>query len=270
MAARSEDRSVKAIARIKSEIPYAQITFLNLDLSDLKKANKAAMTFLKLENRLDILINNAGVMAVPFEITVDGFESQFAINHLGHFAFTLPLLPLLEKSAPSRIVIVSSLAHIHAPLAGIPFEILNEEHALNNWTRYGASKLANILFARSLAEMMKDKQVWVNSVHPGTVNTGLKQGAQNAALKDRTWISYLISNVVNFVMEYVSLSPAAGALTQLYVATSEDIEEKNYRGEFFIPFGQRSWTTWQTSDSNLREKLWEYSEKALLNASIKN
>ncbi|KAJ3122127.1 hypothetical protein HK098_003106 [Nowakowskiella sp. JEL0407] len=263
LAARTPARAEAAIAKIKESIPAANIEFLELNLADLKQVKKAAENFLANGDRLDILINNAGIMACPFELTVDGHESQFATNHLGHFLFTTFLLPVLEKSAPSRIVNVSSHGHTFCPPGGIIFDSINDEKAMDNWQRYGQSKLANILFTKSLVEKLAGKKIYVNALHPGVVNTELIRGPIAEIDKNPTLIMKFFKSLT-FIYRFIFLSPENGALTQLYCATSEEIVTKNYNGEYFVPYGKLAKPDLEIAESKeLRDKLWEYSEKVV-------
>ncbi|KAJ3122125.1 hypothetical protein HK098_003104 [Nowakowskiella sp. JEL0407] len=263
MAARTQSRAQKAISRIKEELPHAKVEYLELNLADLKQVKRAARNFLVSENRLDILVNNAGIMACPFELTVDGYESQFATNHLGHFMFTMTLLPVLEKSAPSRIVNVSSNATRFGPPGGVLLESINDENAMSTWQRYGQSKLANVLFTKSLAEKLAGKQVFVNAIHPGRVNTELVRGPEANAAKNPSIFMNFLMLIKPLFQSMLTVTPEEGALTQLYAATSPEIVEKNYRGEYFIPYGKLGKPNVEyTNDKELRDRLWEFSEKA--------
>ena len=164
MASRSEEKALIAIAQIKKETGK-DVEFLRVDLQDLNQTRKAAEGFVKKNVPLDILINNAGIMACPFAKTVDGWETQFATNHLGHFQFTSALMPSINKAKSPRIVNVSSHAHLRSPECGIDFENINNETKYNTMIRYGQSKLANLLFSLSLSK--KYPKLVVNSVHPG-------------------------------------------------------------------------------------------------------
>ncbi|KAJ3122128.1 hypothetical protein HK098_003107 [Nowakowskiella sp. JEL0407] len=261
LAARTPERAHEAISKIKESIPNANIEFLELNLADLKQVKAAAEKYIASGEKIDILVNNAGIMACPFELTKDGYESQFATNHLGHFLFTTTLLPVIEKSAPSRIVNLSSMGHQFCPRGGILFDSINDEKAMGTWQRYGQSKLANILFTKSLAEKLADKQVHVNAVHPGGVNTELARGVEASMDQNPSFFNSIIRFVKPLIMSTL-LTPLQGALTQLYCATSEEIVTKNYRGQYFVPFAKLSKPTVPEAESKeLRDKLWEFSEK---------
>ncbi|CAG8764898.1 20364_t:CDS:2, partial [Dentiscutata erythropus] len=135
-------------------------------LQSLNSVKHAAEIFLARKLPLHILVNNAGIMATPFATTIDGIQDQFGTNHIGHFVFTLLLLPTIKASAPSRIVSVSGRAHERAPPAGIEFEKLNDPEAHTPFQRYGQSKLANILFTLELNKRLSGTNIYCNCLHP--------------------------------------------------------------------------------------------------------
>jgi len=203
---------------------------------------------------LHLLINNAGVMACPYRLSEDNIELQFATNHLGHFLLTTRLLEVIEKSAPSRIVNLSSLAHSFAPKTGVRFDQINDEQVYDPWTNYGQSKLCNILFSNELNRRLgDDKQVYVNSVHPGYVNTELQRNMKEI-------YGSVIGAIGSAVSGVVAKSPANGSLTTLYVATSPDIEANNIRGQYFVPTAKQSQASGKARNAELAKKLWEFSE----------
>ncbi|KAI8588094.1 short chain dehydrogenase [Geranomyces variabilis] len=257
MAARSESKATKAIAEIKAKVPTADLIWLKMDLMDLASVKAAAEEFTQRETRLDILINNAGVMAGPHEISKDGFETQFQTNHVGHYLFTRLLLPIIKSTAALpltsvRIVNVSSLAH-YFTRGTMTFETLEDvnQDFGSAWLRYGQSKLANLLFTKALQQRLDEKNIYVNAVHPGLINSGL-------------WSSgNLISRVSSAFGSLTMISPYKGSLTQLYCATSPEIEEKQYRGQFFKAICQHATPTAQAQDQKLADNLWNLSEKVL-------
>nr|KAJ3414602.1 hypothetical protein HK105_001728 [Polyrhizophydium stewartii] len=248
MAARSEAKARDAIDRLKGATG-CDAEFLRLDLQDLNQVKAAADEFLAKQLPLHILVNNA-----------DGIESQMGTNHLGHFLFTTTLLPALERAAPSRVVILSSILHEWAPEGGIQFERINDPDAHSAWTRYGQSKLADILFARALDRRVGGRGVFVNAVHPGVVRTGLKQGPQE--LYGFRGILKPLGDLLALSEYMWSIGPAAGALTQIFVATAPAIDADNIRGQYFEPYctlGTHSATEYARDDA-LAERLWEWSE----------
>jgi len=267
MASRTESRALAAIEEMKTRdeaIKKADnVKFLKLDLADLKSCREAANAILEKEDRLDILINNAGIMATPYEITADGFELQFQSNHLGHFAFTIPLLPLLIKTSKDpntsvRIVQVSSHAHFFATKSqDIKFDTIESVNRdFGPWKRYGQSKLANILFAKELSERLKDERIFSNATHPGSVNTELNRGIMAS-------YPYLPLKPLVWAFGWLIKTPYQGATTPLYAATATEIEEKNWRGEYFVPMAQLSKPNELAQDAQLAKDLWAFSERVL-------
>ena len=171
MACRSVERGEKAAEEVRRASGSSKVVFQQLDLASLTSVRRFCERVLKEEPRIDILINNAGIMACPYWKTEDGFEMQFGVNHLGHFLLTNLLLDRLKEAPAARIVNVSSIAH--AMTKGINFDDINSEKSYSAWTAYGQSKLANILFTRSLARRLEGTTVTTTSLHPGTIRTEL-------------------------------------------------------------------------------------------------
>lgn len=175
--ARSQEKFDAALKAIRENVPGASVEFLQMDLTSLASVDAAAKKVLADNDRLDVLINNAGIMAVPYAVTKEGYEVQFGTNHIGHALFTRQLTPLLVKTAALpdsdvRIVNVSSAGHGLAPSKGVIFDkIKSDMKDTHNFTLYGQSKLANILYAKELAK--RYPQITSTSVHPGRVSTGL-------------------------------------------------------------------------------------------------
>ncbi|KAF9977058.1 hypothetical protein BGZ73_007172 [Actinomortierella ambigua] len=254
LACRSRERALAAIERARHEIQAInpsldpKLEFLELDLNDINKCYRAAKEFLATGHPLHILVCNSGVFEFEFSLTADGIEKHFGVNHIGHFVFTMTLLDRIKESSPNRIVIVSSSAHEHSVPAGIDFETLNEEGTSDGWSRYGRSKLANILFGQELARRLADEKVYVNIVHPGTVKT-------EAALR--------MPGLQGLMVKTFFMTPERGALTQLYAATSPEIEEKDIRGKYFVPVANQAQPSPIANDMALQTRLWDYSEKLM-------
>ncbi|KAG0040579.1 hypothetical protein BGZ83_002482, partial [Gryganskiella cystojenkinii] len=265
MACRSEARAKEAVDKVRQEIKqdYPQyrgevkLDFLELDLSDLTKVYQSAQTFLKEGLPLHILINNSGVAFSPIKQSADDLEYMFAINHLGHFVFTLAFLERIKESQPSRIVNVSSWALDDTNYPdGIDFSVLANPSAITaipDIVHYGRSKLANVLFTKALARRLINERVYVNTLHPGHVITNMAQTGRGSFSGD----------VFAWVTERFAMSPKEGALTQLYCGTSPEIENKDLRGKFFIPYGVESKCNPLAEREDLQEKLWEVSEKLM-------
>lgn len=215
LGCRDESRAVSAINAIKALTPEADLSWISLDLASLDSVAKAGQRVLE-EPRLDLLINNAGVMVPPKTTTTDGFELQFGVNHLGHFALTAHLLPMLIRNDDSRIVTVSSLAHKGGV---IDYADLQAEVSYSRMKRYQMSKYANLLFTLGLQRRL----VAANSpsialaCHPGGSNTEL--GRHLGPLK------YLF-----LPLEFLMNSSAEGALPTLRAATDPDARGADYYG----------------------------------------
>jgi len=170
---RSKDKAQQARSKILAEHPGADIAVVELDLGSLDSVKKAART-VATEPRLDVLINNAGIMIPPYELTRDGFESQFGVNHLGPFALTCLLLDTLRSTPDSRVVSTASIAHKRGK---IHFDDINAEQGYNTMARYAQSKLANLYFAYELQRRLAASGATIISVaaHPGIATTELSR-----------------------------------------------------------------------------------------------
>ncbi|KAF9930588.1 hypothetical protein FBU30_000291 [Linnemannia zychae] len=261
LACRSQKRALQAIksARAEIRVKYPLMTepkmeFMELDLTSMSATQEAAKKFLERGLDLHILVCNAGIKVVPgFSLSSDGVESHFAINHMGHFIFTTTLLDRIKASQPSRIVILSSLAHdLFPPRCGINFDTLNDPSATNYVSRYGRAKLANVLFTKALARRMANERVYVNAVHPGIIPDTLVP-------EDDSWKEWFEC----LVKKPFAMTPEAGALSQIYAATSPEIEEKDMRGRYFIPVANEIESSAMSKDEALQEKLWSFSENLM-------
>ena len=171
LACRSLERGETAAVEVRKRSGNDNVVFVQLDLASLDSVRRFAAKILEEEPRIDILINNAGIMALPERtLSQDGFEMQFAVNHLGHFLLTNLLLDRIKEAPSARIINVSSKGHIRGNL---DFDNLNSEKSYVPWVTYGTSKLANILFTRSLAKRLEGTGVTANSLHPGAIMTEL-------------------------------------------------------------------------------------------------
>ncbi|RXM33641.1 Arginase, non-hepatic 2 [Acipenser ruthenus] len=215
IACRDLSKGEAAASQIRAETGSERVLVRRLDLADTRSIKQFAEDFLKEENRLHILINNAGVMMCPYSHTVDGFEMQFGVNHLGHFLLTHLLLDLLKQSAPARIINVSSLAH---NFGRIKFDDLQSERSYEGGLAYCQSKLANVLFTRELAKRLAGTRVTVNSLHPGSVKSEL---ARHSSLIALSW------RIFSFFIK----TPWEGAQTNIYCAVAEELE--NVSGKHF-------------------------------------
>ncbi|KAG9324135.1 hypothetical protein KVV02_003381 [Mortierella alpina] len=234
-----------------------RLEFLELDLGEMRKCRSAATEFLERGLPLHILVNNGGVLHRDFELSEDGYEHHFAINHLGHFVFTTALLERIRESAPARIVVLSSMAHEMPPSnRPIDYKTLRATTPqANNYSRYGQSRLANVLFTKALARRLRNERVWVNVVHPGIVDTQVKRGileSDDRHFKNfsRTWLMMAAYPV------------RRAALTQLYLAVSPEVEQKDIRGRYYIPIANELRPHPISESVDAQEELWAYSEKA--------
>ena len=223
MACRSVQRGNQAKEEILQALPHAQLEVTELDLADLESVRRSAETLRSDLDRLDLLINNAGVMAIPRQVTVQNFERQFGVNHLGHFALTGALLPPLLNTPGSRIVNVSSMAHRSGR---IDFSDLHGTRKYSRFAAYSQSKLANLLFTIELHRRLQRKGAGTISVaaHPGWAATNL----QYAGPRDKgSAIEMLIMRTLNGLL---AQSAEQGALPQLYAATAPDVSGGDYVG----------------------------------------
>ncbi len=248
VTARNADKGRAAVADIAQRLGgHAQVQLVVFDLADLSSVRRGADEILEQASRLDVLVNNAGVVLSERHETVDGFEATFATNHLGPFLLTNLLLDRLRQSAPSRIVNVSSTAH-NTARNGIPFDDLQSTKRYRGMRVYGESKLANILFTLELARRLAGTGVTANALHPGTVRTGY--GADGDA---RGFLAFGIKIAKPFF-----LSPAKGARTSIYLASSPEVERVT--GEYFDkckPARPRRWA----QDAVAAQRLWQVSEE---------
>jgi len=201
------------------------VHIMRLDLADLLSVRKFAETFLASHDTLHCLVNNAGIMNVPRSKTVDGFDMQLGVNHLGHFLLTELLLPVLKQSAPSRVVTLSSIAHNdeqgHTGHIHIDFEDLHfERRPYNGWAAYAQSKLANLLHSRELARRLEGSGVTAYSVHPGGVFSNLLNHTLTSAWKRKAAMPFLRAQGY--------LQPWEGVQTSLKVILGDDLVNGGY------------------------------------------
>jgi NAD(P)-dependent dehydrogenase (short-subunit alcohol dehydrogenase family) len=256
MAVRDTGRGEKAGSMIMNDFPSARLEVLRLDLGDLSSVSAFADDVLARFERLDLLVNNAGLMAIPYRKTVDGFEMQFGVNHLGHFALTARLWPLIVTSPGSRVISVSSIAH---HIGRIRFQDLNWENGYRRWAAYGMSKLANLLFIKELAGRVNGEKVLVAAAHPGYADTALQsRGALMEGARLRAWSFNMANKLVGQTAEM-------GALPVLYAATAPDVAQGSYFGPagWFRMWGYPSADRPNSGkmDDLTARRLWEVSEE---------
>ena len=255
LACRSESRGREAESAIRADVPGAEVEFRPLDLADLTSVRDFAASYPY--DRLDLLINNAGVMALPHSVTADGFETQFGINHLGHFALTGLLLPKLLGTPGARVVSLSSFMHA---MANIDIGDLNSERRYSPWTAYSRSKTANLLFVHELARRLSaaGSEVVAAAAHPGYANTNLQAaGARMAGQKTKERFMQTGNRIF-------AQSAASGALPTLYAATAPDVRPDSFTGPRILGWRGApapSWRlSWSTNDV-AGERLWVASEQ---------
>ncbi len=262
---RTEDAEAR-IAEIEAELPDARLEARALDLGSLASVRTFASGVLADHDRLDGLVNNAGVMNTPQGTTADGFETQLGINHLGHFLLTELLLDLLKRSAPSRVVILSSCFHDKAMgrLGDMHFEDLHyADRKYDGWEAYAQSKLANLLHARGLAERLEGTGVTAVSVHPGWVRTNLARNSM--PLWVQNWIARPVLSLMGMI------EPWEGAQTTLHCLLADDVPQ--HAGGYFSQTGEyrdkaANKGGWPLSSPNpkahedaLVQQLWRVSEE---------
>jgi len=230
--------------------PSTKVSFLECDFTDLSSVQSAARKFASQESRLDVLMCNAGIMAVAPALTKQGYEIQFGVNHVAHALLIKLLFPTLEKTAGSRIVNLTSLGYMLSPESGIAFDQIKTTQDVGpggEWMRYGQSKLANIVYAAALADRYPD--ITSVAVHPGAVDTDLV-GNLNPEQK---------ALVYDFNPQL--LTREEGAHSQLWAATVE--KAKLSSGTFYVPVGQEGPRDEKSQDKALQKRLWEWSQEEL-------
>ncbi len=247
MACRNLDKAKPKADEIRAAHPGCHVEVMQLDLSDLDSVRQFAETFRAKHSRIDLLINNAGIMVPPYGKTAQGFETQFGVNHLGHFALTGLLLDLIVDTPGSRIVTVSSIAHY---MGKIDFSDLNSENGYKAQAAYGQSKLANLLFSYELQRRLTaaGKNTLAVAAHPGWTETNLQEHAKG----------------VKFLNRFFAQEPLMGALPTLYAATESDVDGAEYYGPSgFLEMNgppKRVKSNKRSHDENVAERLWNISE----------
>ncbi len=249
LAARNMEKTEKAVQKIKKEFPFADVRPMQLDLADLGSVAAFSENFKASFSRLDILINNAGIMAPPQGKTINGFELQMGTNHLGHFALTGRLMDMIRSTKKSRIINVSSIAH---KMGKINFDDLHwEKRAYKKWDAYGDSKLANLYFTFALQKRLEKEKspVIAAAAHPGWTHTDLQRH------------SFFASTMNHFFAQTIPM----GALPTLYAATQTDVRSGDFIGAsgFMEMRGYpgKATSTKRAKDPGPAETLWNLSEE---------
>ncbi len=256
MACRNLQKAENAKNQILSMHPDANLVVMKLDLGDLASIKEFSEQFKSAYDRLDVLYNNAGLMAIPFQKTKDGFEMTIGVNHFGHFALTGLLIDHLLKTSKSRVVTVSSNFHKRGK---INFEDINyEKRKYRKWEAYAQSKLANLMFTLELQDLLKGKETISVAAHPGYARTHLQEkGAELANNRIRK----LFGKIGNVFAQ----SAYMGALPQIYAGVGEDVTG----GDYFGPSGFMEMRGYPKKvkphptalNKEERKRLWKLSEE---------
>ena len=244
LACRNVPKAQEVADEILKKTGNSKVLVKELDLASLKSVRNFARDINETEERLDILINNAGIMRCPYWKTEDGFEMQLGVNHLAHYLLTNLLLDLLQRSQPSRIINVSSLSHTRGK---IRFDDLQSEKEYNPGQAYAQSKLANVLFTRELSKKLEDTDVIVASLHPGVVKTELGRHLSIAK-------SFLASMLFAPLVWLIFKTSWQGAQTSIHCAVSNDVESGLYYSDC-----KAKEVAEQGKDDAVAKKLWEVS-----------
>ncbi|GAC1535668.1 MAG: SDR family oxidoreductase [Herpetosiphon sp.] len=243
---RDSNRCAAAVAQIKAQTGNNAVTAMVADLSSQQSILTLADDFKRLHNRLDVLVNNAGLLFMKRQQSVDGIEMTFALNHLGYFLLTNLLLDTLKASGPARIVSVSSSAHAQ-PGAKINFDDVEGKQSFSGLRAYGQSKLANVMFTYDLARRLQGTGVTANCLHPGIVATNF--GVNNGGL---------YRTVLRPLFNLISTSTEKGAETSIYLASSPAVA--GVTGKYFAK--QKPVASSKASyDQAAWQRLWAISEQ---------
>jgi NAD(P)-dependent dehydrogenase (short-subunit alcohol dehydrogenase family) len=247
LVGRHRERGLAALAAVRAA--GGRDAALHLaDLSSLREVRRLAREILTGNGAVHVLVNNAAVITRRRETTVDGFERQFAVNHLAPFLLTRLLLDRLKASAPSRVVNVSSSAHFRG---WIDFDDLQSERRYGHTRTYAMTKLANVLFTYELARRLGGTLVSANALHPGVVATAL--------LADFV----RLPRALRFVTRLVGLAPEEGARTVVHLAASRELD--GVSGKYFVKERERR-SSASSRDAALAARLWDESERLLRDA----
>lgn len=256
MACRNRDKAESALERIKTSGGTGPLSIMELDLGSLASVGAFADAFASEHPRCDVLVNNAGIMALPYGMTEDGFERQLGVNHFGPFALTGLMLGSLRRGSDARVVTVSSLFHKGGK---IHFDDLRYERRYSKWDAYAQSKLANLLFAFELQRRIDQAGFPAISAaaHPGYASTNLQSGAADAAA--------LLGGALRLFSAAVAQAADMGALPSLYAAAGRGVRG----GDFLGPDGlgqmrghpTRVSASRRARDEDLARRLWEVSEE---------
>lgn len=241
VAGRNPEKTERVVNELREQSRNENVNKAIADLSSMEDVRELAAQFRERYDRLDVLVNNAGMIYPDRRTTEDGYEMTFALNHLSNFLLTNLLLDMLQASAPSRMIVVSSGAH---EMTGMNFDDIQMENGYNGWTAYGQSKLANVMFAYALARRLEGTGVTANAMHPGLVSTGF--GREMGVL----------FKLLAPLLKIFAKSPEKGADTLVYLASSPKVE--GVTGKYFQDREPKR-TSAASYDEDAQERLWEIS-----------
>ena len=240
---RNSEKSIATVDYIKEKTGNSSVEFILADLSVQSDVRHLSEVFLSKHQRLDVLVNNAGVSMQKRQVTADGLEATFAVNHLSHFLLTNLLLDTVKRSHPVRIINVSSAMHT---IAKMDFDNLQGEKKFGGMTAYAQSKLANILFTYELSRRLTGSDVTVNAMHPGLVKTNFSANTKGVA-----------GLIWRFITLF-AISPEKGAQTVVYLATSPEVQQVT--GKYFVKKKEVKSST-VSYDQSVAKQLWQVSAK---------
>ncbi|MCJ8728538.1 hypothetical protein PDJAM_G00005540 [Pangasius djambal] len=241
IACRDMEKADAALKEIIEASGNQNVVCKKLDLADTSSIREFAQNINSEEKQLNILINNAGVMACPYGKTADGFEMQIGVNHMGHFLLTFLLIDLLKRSAPARIVTVSSMAH---KWGTINLDDINSEKSYDKSKAYSQSKLANVLFTRCLAKKLQGTGVTTYVLHPGVVQTELWRHL-NRPQQAAVWL-----------LKPFTKTSVQGAQTTIYCAVAPELETES--GNYYSDCAPESCSS-AAKDDDMAQRLWDLS-----------
>ena len=247
ITSRDRSRGSAAVEEIRARSGSDRVEVMELDLADFASIRRCADELLASRDRIDVLVNNAGLVQINRSETVEGFENTFGVNHLGHFLLTQLVLDRIRESAPARIVVVSSHAHKSAR-TGLDFDDLQSERSYSPFGVYGKTKLANIYFSRELARRLEGTGVTANALHPGFVASRFARDGDTGRLGDLAMV----------LGRPFAISPEKGARTSIYLASSPEVA--GVTGGYFYKC-KPSTPTSAALDGEAARRLWAVSEE---------
>ncbi len=269
LAVRNFAQGESSAAELRQQFPGASVAVAQLDLSDLASVRRFVADWIASGAPVDILVNNAAIMACPLQRTTQGWEAQFATNHLGHFALTTGLLPALLQAAQShgdaRVVCLSSTGH---KIAGIDFDDIHyQRRDYNKWNAYGQAKSANALFALGLHLRYGAQGITANAVHPGGIMTGLQKFLPLEEMRALGWL-----NADDTPLD-IFKTPPQGASTSVWAATAPELKghgglylEDCNQGLPALPSQRASGYSPHIVDVGAANRLWDVSQQMLASA----